>query len=129
MPEILIFVLSLLGIIGLIFLTYYASRWLNRRVSQSGTRSIRILERSMFGQDKSLVIVKVGGKIMLLGVTAHYIEKISDLDEEDIAEALRTAEAPIAGPFLENLRKAAAQHPTIRPFLPKEKQGEHKDEP
>lgn len=116
--------LSLLGVIGLIFLTYFAARWLNKRTTMAGTRSIKILERANFSQDKSIVIVKVGGKLMLLGVTSEHIERIADLDETDIT----VPEAPPQnGTFLENLKKATREHPYIKPFI-KAPQGEQQDD-
>lgn len=118
--------LSLLGVIGLIFLTYYAARWLNKRTYISGTRSIKILERANFSQDKSIVIVKVGGKNMLLGVTSEHIEKIADLDDEDII-APEQISGNGNGTFLENLKKAAREHPYIKPFI-KPPQGEQQDD-
>ena len=89
---------------------------------------MKVLERTMFGQDKSLVVVKIGDKIMLLGVTAHHIEKIADLDESDLSQAALGQAVPVNGTFLENLKKATREHTFVKPFLPKEKQGEHEDE-
>ena len=78
-------------------------------------------------QDKSIIIIKVGGKNMLLGVTSQHIDKIADLDESDITENI---EKPIInnGAFLENLKNATLQHQFLKPFLPKDKQGEQKDD-
>ncbi len=126
--EFLTVVLSLLGIIGLIFLTYFASRWLSKKFSITGARSIKVLERVNFAQDKSIVMVKVGEKLMLLGVTPQHIEKISDLDQTDITEYLADNTAVQSGAFLENLKKAALNHQFIKPFVPKDKQGEQEDD-
>lgn len=128
MGEIIAVILSLLGVIGLVFLTYFASKWLNRRFSTTSARSIKILEKAALGQDKSVAIVKVGTKLMLLGITTQHIEKLSDLDESDITEYLNDTPAPINSAFLENLKKATLEHRFIKPFIPKEKQGEHNDE-
>lgn len=116
--------LSLLGVIGLIFLTYYAARWLNKRTTMAGTRSIKILERANFSQDKSIVIVKVGGKHMLLGVTSEHIDKIADLSEDDI---ITPEPVQYNGSFLDNLKKATREHPYIKPFI-KAPQGEQQDD-
>ena len=128
MKEVITVILALLGIIGLIFLTYYASMWLNRRFSATSAKSIKILERMNISQDKSIVIIKVGGKRILLGITQQHIDKIADLEEGDITE--NSIENPIGGNgvFLENLKKAAMEHQFIKPFIPKDKQGEQKDD-
>lgn len=129
MPEIVTLVLAMLGIIGLIFLTYYATRWLNRRVTATTGRSMQILERIMLGQDKSLIVVKAGEKILLLGVTAHHVDKIAEFSAEEYPLPAEGGLPPLGGTFLENLKKAAAEHAFVKPFLPKETHEEHKDEP
>ena len=54
-------------------------------------------------QDKQLLVVKVGRKIMLLGVTPNSVSKLADLDEEDVAAM--TADAPMGGgSFMESLK-------------------------
>ena len=128
MKEILTIIISLLGIIGLIFLTYYASKWLNNRFSATSARSIKVLERTNFSQDKSIVIVKVGGKHMLLGVTQHHIDKIADLDPSDITEHQADKLKLPSGTFLENMKRATMQHQFVKPFIPKDKQGEQNDD-
>lgn len=106
MREVIWVLLSLLGVIGLIVLTYVSARWLNRRVNLSGSRSIKVLEKAVLGQDKMLAVVQIGEKLMLLGITDGHIDKLSDLDKEDItAPAIPSA----GGSFMENLKKAAKQ--------------------
>ena len=122
MKEILTFIVSFLGVIGLIFLTYYASRWLNKRFSFSSSRKIRVIERASLAQDKSLVVVRVGKKSLLLGVTPQHIENICELDSEDMAEILSDEPAQGGTPsFLDNLKKATLEHSFVKPFVPAEK--------
>ncbi|MEG0614656.1 MAG: flagellar biosynthetic protein FliO [Oscillospiraceae bacterium] len=128
MKEVLTVIVALLGIIGLIFLTYFASKWLNKRISSGTSQSIKILERFSISQDKSLAIVKVGGKLMLLGISNQHVEKISDLDETDIVDYLNPPEKKGNGTFFENLKKAASQQGVLKPFLPKGRQGEQEDD-
>lgn len=111
MREVIWVLLSLLGVIGLIVLTYVSARWLNRRVNLSGSRSIKVLEKAVIGQDKTLAVVQIGEKLMLLGITDGHIDKLSDLDKEDIT----APPAPEAGgSFMENLKKAAREQFTGR---------------
>lgn len=123
MKEILTFIVSFLGVIGLIFLTYYASRWLNKRFSfSSSSKKIRVVERAALAQDKSLVIVKVGTKSLLLGVTPQHIENICELDSEDMKLILSDDAAQNGTPsFLDNLKKATLEHSFVKPFVPAQK--------
>lgn len=105
MKEVLLVIISLAGIIALIFLTYYASRWLSKRVYRTTSRSLEIVERLGVTNDKSLIIARAGGKLLLLGVTAQHIEKLCDLDDEDIVLPPVTTEGG-GGSFLDNLKKA-----------------------
>lgn len=116
----------MLGIIGLIFLTYYASRWLNKRMYNSKGKSIKIVEREMLSQDKYLAVVKVGSKLMMIGVTGHHIDKICDLEESDLCSYLtEKQEVTHSNSFFENLKIATKQHPYIKPFI---KDEENKDD-
>ena len=58
LKEILLAILSLMGVIALIFLTFYASRALHKRMYSFSGKHIKIVEREMLSQDKSLIVVK-----------------------------------------------------------------------
>lgn len=73
-------ILSLIGVLGLIIMLFYALKKLNKRVSVQNGNKMRVLDRVNLGRDGMLVVVSVCGKLMLLGVTAQRIEKICDLD-------------------------------------------------
>ncbi len=110
--EVFTVICALLGIIGLIFLTYFAAKWLNKRFNSGsfggGQRSVRIIECVGIAQDKQLMIISVGNKFMLLGVTQNSINKICDLDENDLetedTNAIRTESG-----FMKSLKKAFAE--------------------
>lgn len=131
MKEVLLVVTALLGIIGLIFLSYYAARWLSKKAFTAQGRTIRLIERQSISQDKYLLVVKVGGKAMLLGVSQNNIEKISDLDEEDIAAA-ETETMSISAPmtFAESFKKVLSTNPYTKPFCGNKdgKNGESKND-
>lgn len=123
MKEIITIILALLGIIGLIFALYYATKWLNKHSGFGGTgTSIKVIEKYYLGQDKAIIIARIGKKIMLLGVTGEHIEKIADLDEDDITADLQQSQSG-GNAFLDNLKKAAREHEFVKPFI-KDKQGE-----
>ncbi len=109
--EVFTVICALLGIVGLIFLAFWAAAWLRKHMG-AGTfgqsRAIRIRECAGIAQDKQLLIVTVGSKTMLLGVTAGSVTKLCDLDEEDIA-VLDAPEASAGSGFAQSLKKAFAE--------------------
>lgn len=110
--EVFTAICALLGIIVLIFLAFYAAGWLRKRLniggfSASGQRTVKIIEYTGIAQDKQLMVVSVGKKLMLLGVTPNSISKICDLDEEDLT--VKDEGIPSESGFLGNLKKVFAE--------------------
>ena len=110
--EVFTVVCALLGVIGLLFLTFYAYKWLNKHRMSGGfgynNRSIKIVEYVSIAQDKQLMIVIVGGKKMLLGVTPNAVTKICDLDDEDIIMPDFESDGEESN-FMKSLKKAFAE--------------------
>ena len=84
-------VLSLLGGILLfvlvLVLAWLCTRWLGMRYS--GFRiggAVQVLDRTAIGPDRTLVIVRAGGKVWMLGVTPQNITFLGDLDPEKFAD-------------------------------------------
>lgn len=71
--------LSFLGVLGLIFLLFYAIRKLNRGIAVKSGAKLRVLDRINLGRDGMLLVVSVCNKLMLLGVTAQRVDKLCDL--------------------------------------------------
>ena len=88
MFEFLWMIVSLLGVLGLMFLTFFGLRMFNRRISTSGGR-LRVIDKATLGRDSMLLVVSVCGKLMLVGVCSQKIEKMADLEltEEEYVEA------------------------------------------
>ena len=87
MPEVLSALGMLIAFVLILYLAYAATKWLGKRQMIQGGglgKNIRLIDRYMLGQDKSLCIVEVGGRLMLIGVSGQHIEKICDLDPERI---------------------------------------------
>lgn len=105
-------ILSLLGTLVLMVLifvgAYAASRFMGRRY-QGGGRSggMDVLARMPLGRDSTLLAVRVAGKVLLLGVTPHHIEKLDELDPAALPpEWLRPArQADFAGALKEAWEK------------------------
>jgi flagellar biogenesis protein FliO len=85
--DILYITISMLGVLGLMFLTFFGLRMFNRRISTSGGR-LRVIDRATLGRDSMLLVVSVCGKLILVGVSPQRVEKLADLDvtEEEYVE-------------------------------------------
>lgn len=84
---------SLVGFAAILAAAWWAVRLLSQGYSmQSKSRMIQVVERIGLGADKQLVIVKAAGRAYLLGVTAQHIEKIEELDPDDLTPAPDTGQ-------------------------------------
>lgn len=111
--EVFTVICALLGIIGLMFLAFYASRWLNKKVNSGGfggggQRAVKIIECTAVAPDKQLMIIQVGKRTMLIGVTPNAVNKICDLDEEDVYLPAEET-VPAESGFMQSLKKAFAE--------------------
>lgn len=104
-------ILSMIGtlilMIGVFVGAYFVSKWVAKKYSPTGGSSmgnIEILDRSSLGKDQHLVLVRSGGKVLLLGVTAHNIQKIDELDPETIT--INDAPVPAKVDFVNVLKDA-----------------------
>lgn len=106
-------IMSLIGVLALVFGLFWLMKKLNHRISMSDSRNMRILERINLGPDKMLLLVSVCGKCMVLGVTSNHTEKILELEQTE-EELTARFEQPIGGNpsfgesfkiILENMRK------------------------
>ncbi len=93
MDEILTIFISLIGVIALIFVTYFALRWMNKRVKFTSNSMVKVHEKVNFGADKAMMIISVGEKYMLIGVTQEHIEKVTDLEKTDIEGMIQAKNA------------------------------------
>lgn len=72
--------LSFIGVLGLIFFLFYALKKLNKGISVKSGNRLRVLDRVNLGRDGMLLVVSVCGRLMLLGATSNRVEKLCDLD-------------------------------------------------
>ncbi len=83
--------LQLLGmlvvLVGVLFLTYYTTRFIARSYTFKGsTGNIKLVDRTNLAPDKSLVIVKAAQKAFLISITKDRVELISELDSALVNE-------------------------------------------
>lgn len=107
-------IFSLLGVIGLIFLVYFGTRWINKKFRSTSWNSlddgIKIIDCLGIAQDKQLLVIKAGKKGMLLGVSTNSITKICDIDDDDIEEMQRGLAEKTDTPFSDIFRKAFSKN-------------------
>lgn len=104
-------VLSLVGMLGgfllILFLAYWAARLVGRGYAATGTgQTVQVLDRVPLGQEKQLLVVQAAGRVLLLGVTAHHIETLAELDADALPPP---APAPQGGAFLAAMKSAMLQ--------------------
>lgn len=105
MQDAFVIILSLFAVIALIFATYYAARWLNKRVKFSNNSMFKVHDRVNLGTDKAIIIASVGDKYMLLGITQGNISKIADLEKEDIENLIKQNASNDRIPFAQAFSK------------------------
>lgn len=95
---------TFLGFILILVLAAWSVRLLSRGYStQSRGKMIQVVERIGLGTDKQLLIVKAAGRAYLLGVTAQHIEKIEELDPDELPDVFEPGKD---GAFLDMFKKA-----------------------
>ena len=105
-------VLSLLGGLCLFVLVLAAAwlctRWLGGYYRRGGGENgtIRVLERTAVGPDRTLMVVRTGARVWLIGVTPHHISPIGELDPGDYPEEVRTPAAAAGKEFSTALQSA-----------------------
>ena len=73
---------SILAIVLILFLTYFASKYISKKMpmSQNGG-NIKIVERMALAQDKFLAIAEISNKYYLIGVSTNSINLLKELDD------------------------------------------------
>lgn len=103
----LLSVLFVLAIcVFIIWLAYISTKAIAKSglIRQQSTKNIEVLESMTIGRDKQLVIARVCGEMLLLGVTQNHIELISTIDEEQfLEEEKQKPDGPM--PFSDALKK------------------------
>lgn len=90
MKEILPLLGLLLMVVVVLVLAYFASRFVATRGIGQYTpggvaRRMKVIDQLMLGRDQKLVVAQVGGRHLLLGVTAAGMNLLVELTEEEAA--------------------------------------------
>ena len=91
---------------------YWAPKLIAKNYRGSGTLpdKLSIVSKVPLGKDQSLIIVKAGDRLFLLGATSHDISLITELDPADFPPA--SPEAPlVAGMDFSSVLKNVFKYP------------------
>jgi flagellar biosynthetic protein FliO len=110
-------IFSVFVVIIMIFLAYWGTKWISLRYKHiSNGKYIKVLERTIISQDKHLVLIQLGEKVYLLGVTGQNVETICTLDKDDLHEFKNTESTTDFNTIFRNLVKK--QIPFIKKQIP-----------
>jgi flagellar protein FliO/FliZ len=98
---------SLGVVLAIIVALLYASRKLAaRRLDTGGGKRIQVLDNHYLGVKKTISLVRVPGKVLVLGITGDRITLLDTLDEETVRQHTPPETATSFGPiFSDRLKK------------------------
>ncbi|MCC6237081.1 MAG: flagellar biosynthetic protein FliO [Dehalococcoidia bacterium] len=106
-------VVRLVAVVAIIWGAFWALRWYNRRI-QTGYgagRSLEVLETRALGPNRSMQLVRVGRRAVLVGVTVERINQLLEIDDPEEVE--RLAQAAVAeqgrGPALNRVVESVSR--------------------
>lgn len=107
-------ILNMLGILVLFIIivtaAYYVTKWVGKTAMvQQANSNISIVETFRIGQNKFIQIVKIGSKYVAVGISKDTMEKLAELQEEDLvlepAEGKKNITAPDFRELLDKMKK------------------------
>jgi flagellar protein FliO/FliZ len=97
---------SLGVVLAMILLLLYGIRRLSsQRMGVGGGKRIEVLESHYMGVKKTISLVRVPGKVLVLGISGDRINLLDTLGEEILAQASPSAPSTSFGPILSDRLK------------------------
>lgn len=98
---------SMVGIVLILALLIWGSKWVTKRYSTgaSGSKRIKIIDRAMLGQDKSIILADIMNCKYIIGVSGQQITLLKDLGEIEIPVDEKNAQEDIVTIFSDILKK------------------------
>ena len=110
-PDMLSAGLQMIAALAVVItLIFFLLQWIRRmghqRTGIGGTKRIRVLESHYLGVKKSVCLVRVPGKVLVLGVCSDRINLLDTLDEASVPDAGHAdASAGFGSMMAERLKK------------------------
>lgn len=85
--EVISFITVLLVLALILYLSYVVSCKVGGRMIRiGGSSNIRIIDQAIIGREKSIIVVRVGQKDYLLGVSQNSISLLQELEEGQVMD-------------------------------------------
>lgn len=109
-PDMLTAGLKMVASLGVVlamilFLLYGVRKLANQRSGSAGGKRIQVLESHYMGVKKTISLVRVPGKVLVLGITGDRINLLDTLDEDIVRQQEPTGESNSFGPILSDRLK------------------------
>ena len=105
LKEIISMIGTIVLMIGVFVAAYYVSKFVgkNYKPRYGFSRKVTVIDSTNIGKDRSLLVVKAAGKVLLIGSTAHEFTLLSELDAEQFTDTPETPE-PLKKDFVSTFR-------------------------
>ncbi len=102
---------TLIIFVVILYLAYITTKMLGKRYSlgNTGNKNIKIIDSLHISTDKMLMIIKVGGKCVLVGVGKEQMEYLCDVDESQLLFSDENLKQGGISDFADILKKTAAE--------------------
>lgn len=104
-PEILTAGLKMIASLGVVLvmilgLLYGLRKLTRQRMGTGGGKQIQVLESHYMGVKKTISLVHVPGKVLVVGVAGDRINLLDTLDEDDVLKRMASDQPESFGPLL-----------------------------
>ena len=81
-------IFGLILFVSILYLSYVATKGISKKLSLNGRggKNLKIIESVSVGRESSMLLVKAGEKILVVGATSHSLTLISELSPDEINE-------------------------------------------
>lgn len=77
--------MSFIGIIVVLFITYYGTKWLSLKANNlNKSKYMNIVDKIMLGQNKCMAIVEITNRYYLMSITDNNISILKEIDHQDL---------------------------------------------
>ncbi len=110
-PDMITAGLKMLASLGVVlaiilFLLYGVKKLANQRMGATGGKQIQVIESHYMGVKKTISLVRVPGKVLVLGISGDRINLLETLEEEIVRQQVPDGASKAFGPILsERLKK------------------------
>ena len=109
-PDMLTAGLKMIASLGVVlamilFLLYGIKKLTNQRLGAAGGKRIQVLESHYMGVKKTISLVSVPGKVLVVGISGDRINLLETLDEDVVYQQMPAVESKSFGPMLSDRLK------------------------